>query len=62
MYGSKRTADENTEGYYIFQWTSEPYILQEDNKMKGYIPLVTAYAGEIVSNVVFLNILVNTYE
>ena len=62
MYGSKRTDDENTEGYYISQWTSEPYILQEDNKMKGYIPLVTAYAGEIVSNVVFLNMLVNTYE
>ena len=28
MYGVMRTDDENTDGYYVLQWTSEPYTLR----------------------------------
>ena len=55
MYGSMRTDDKSTDGYYVLQWTSEPYTLQEDKEMEGYIPAITAYAGKIVYNAVFLN-------
>ena len=30
MYGATRIDDESTDGYYVIQWTSEPYILQKD--------------------------------
>ena len=30
MYVAMRTDDDSTDGYYILQWTSEPYTLQED--------------------------------
>ena len=55
MYGSKRTYDESTDGYYVFQWTSESYTLQEDKEMEGYIPPITVYTGEIVCDAIFLN-------
>ena len=41
--------------YYVVQRTSEPYTLQEDNRMKDYTPLITSYVGEIVCDAVFLN-------
>ena len=41
--------------YYVVQLISEPYTLQEDNKMKDYTPLITSYVGEIVCDAVFLN-------
>ena len=50
-----RTADESTDGYYVLQRISELYILQEDKGMEGYIPTITAYAGEIVCGTGFLN-------
>ena len=55
MYGAIRTDDESADEYYILQWTSEPYKLQEDKEMQGYSPITTAYAGEIVCDAVFLN-------
>ena len=55
MYGTMRTVDESTDEYYGVKWTHDPYTLQEDKEMKGYIPLVTTYEGEIVNDVVFLN-------
>ena len=55
MYGAIWRDDESTDGYYVLQWKSEPYTLQEDKEMKGYTPQITAYAGEIVCEVVFLN-------
>ena len=48
MYGAMRTDDESTDGYYVLQWTSEPYTIQEDKEMEGYTPTITVYAGEIV--------------
>ena len=55
MYGAIRTNDESADGYYVLQWTTEPYTLQEDKEMQGYLPITTAYAGEIVCDAVFLN-------
>ena len=56
IYGAIRIDDESIDGYYVVQWTSELYILQEYNEMKGYTPLVTVYSGEIVCDAVFLNL------
>ena len=55
MYGVMRTNDESSDEYYVLQWTSELYILQEDKEMKGYTATITVYAGEIVCDAVFLN-------
>ena len=53
MYGAMKTDDESTNEYYVLQWKSEPYTLQEDKEMESYIPPITAYAGEIVCDDVF---------
>ena len=53
MYRSMRTDDKSTDGYYVLQWTSEPYTLQEDKEMEGYSPAITAYACEMVCDAVF---------
>ena len=55
MYGAMRTDDEISDGYYIIQWTSIIYTLQEDKEMKSYKSAITAYDGEIVYDAVFLN-------
>ena len=55
MYCAMRTDDEITDGYYIIQWTSIIYTLQEDKEMKRYKSAITAYEGEIVYDAVFLN-------
>ena len=52
--------DENADGYYVIQWTSEPYTLYKDKEMKGYTPPITAYADEIVCDIVFLYPVPNT--
>ena len=50
MYGVMRIDDEQTVGYYIVQWISEPYTQQENKFMGGYEPPIKSYAGEIVCN------------
>ena len=55
MYGSMRTDDESTDEYYVLQWTSESYTLQEDKEIEGYTPIIIAYAGESVCDAVFFN-------
>ena len=59
MYGAMRTDDESTDGCYILQWISESHTLQEDKKMEGYTPQITASVGEIVCDVVFLILYLN---
>ena len=39
--------------YYVVQFRSESYILQEDMYMKGYEPPIKAYVEEIVCGVRF---------
>ena len=55
VYGGIRTNNESADGYYVLQWTTEPYTLQEDKEMQDYLPITTVYAGEIVCDAVFLN-------
>ena len=55
MHGAMRTDDENTDGYYVLQWTSGQYTLKEDKEMENYTPTITVDAGEIVYDAVFLN-------
>ena len=59
MHCTMRIDGENTDEHYIVQWTSEPQTLQEDKEMKGCIPLVIDYVGQIVCGVVFLNPVLN---
>ena len=54
MYAVIRTDDESTDGYYVLQWVSEPYILQKEKEIESYTPQITAYAGEIMCGAVFL--------
>ena len=42
MYSAMRIDDKSTDTYYIIQWTNEMYLLQEDKKMEGYKPTITA--------------------
>ena len=59
MHWAMRTDDESTDWYYVLQRINELYILQEDKEMEGYISAITAYAGEIVCDAVFLNTVPN---
>ena len=43
-YGAMRIGDDSTDRYYIAQWTSEPYTLQEDKNKKCYTPPVIVIA------------------
>ena len=60
MYGAIKTNEERNDGYYIIQWTSEMYTLQEDIEIEYYKPTITTYEGEIVCNTVFINLVPNT--
>ena len=55
IYRSMRIDDEIIDGYYILQWISEPYTLQEDKEMEEYTPSTTAYIGESVYDAVIIN-------
>ena len=35
MNGAIRTDDESADGYYVLQWTTEPYTLLEGKKIQG---------------------------
>ena len=39
VYGAIRTDDESANGYYVLQWTTEPYTLQEDKECRVIYPL-----------------------
>ena len=54
-YGAFSTLDEDADGYYIVQWTSTPYTLQEDMELKEYTPAIRIKAGELVCDAVYYN-------
>ena len=54
-FGAMRTDDEATQGYYLVKWITKPYTVQEDIIMKGVEPQQTAFAGEIICDVLFWN-------
>ena len=53
MYAAMKIDDESMDKCYVLQWTSEPYMLQEDKEMKGHTSTVIVYAGEIVCDPFF---------
>ena len=46
--GAFRTEDENADGYYLVQFTSEPYTLQEATLLTEYEPPLQLDEGELV--------------
>ena len=42
-FGAMRTNDEATQGCYLVEWLSEPYIMQENTVMKGVDPPHTTF-------------------
>ena len=59
-YGALATNDNNIKvGYYILQWTSTPYPLQEDISVNTFNPPLMLKAGEIVCDAVYLNAVPN---
>ena len=44
-FGVMRTNDEATQGYYLVDWLSEPYIVQDYTNMKGVDPPQTTFVG-----------------
>jgi hypothetical protein len=53
-YGAFSTEDPHADGYYIVQWTSDPYTLQEDLQLTDYDPPVIIPAGELVCDAKYL--------
>ena len=46
--GAFSTLDENAAGYYVVDWMSEPYTLQDDVELAEYTPAMWLKAGELV--------------
>ena len=59
-YGAMRTDDPATDGYYIVEWSSNVYIARDDIVMKGCNPPEYSYAGEIVCEAKFQNLVSKT--
>jgi hypothetical protein len=53
--GSFLTNDADSDGYYVVEWTSEPYTLQEAGTLVEYDPLLHLEKGELVSDGQYLN-------
>jgi hypothetical protein len=53
--GAFSTEDEETSGYYIVEWTSEAYTLQEDTALTEFDPPLQLQAGELVVDATYLN-------
>ena len=55
-YGVMRTDNPSTDGYYIVEWESNVYTVQDDIVMKGHNPPEYAYAGEMMCKARFWNL------
>jgi hypothetical protein len=53
--GSFLTNDADSDGYYVVEWTSEPYTLQEAVTLEAYDPPLHLEKGELVSDGQYLN-------
>jgi hypothetical protein len=54
--GAFSTEDEETSGYYLVEWKSEAYTLQEDKVLTEFDPPLELQAGELVVNATYLNL------
>ena len=52
--------DSATTGYYLVEWTSEPYTLQEDTELTEYEPPIRLKAGELVVEAEYFEIVPRT--
>ena len=53
--GLATTEDEETSGYYLVEWKSEAYTLQEDTVLTEFDPPLELQAGELVVDATYLN-------
>jgi hypothetical protein len=53
--GAFAMEDEETSGYYLVEWKSEPYTLQEDTELTEFDPPLELQAGELVADATYLN-------
>jgi hypothetical protein len=53
--GAFSTEDEETSGYYLVEWKSEAYTLQEDTVLTEFDPPLKLEAGELVADATYLN-------
>ena len=52
-FGELRIYNTATDGWYIVQWISDVYILQDNISMKGYTHSEYTYTGEMVGAATF---------
>ena len=52
-FGAMKTNDDATQGYYLVEWLSESYTVQDNTVIKGVDPQQTSFTGEIINGVVF---------
>ena len=55
MHGAMRIDAVSTDGYYVLQWTSEPYTLQKYKEIEDYTPLIIVCVGEMVCDAICIN-------
>ena len=53
--GAMATTDDDADGYYIIEFTSEAYTLQHDIELDEYTPAVHIAAGELVCEALYRN-------
>ena len=54
-YGALATDDPDAKGYYVLQWTSNPYTLQDDTELTEYDPPEIVEKGTLVCEGNYLN-------
>jgi hypothetical protein len=54
--GAFSTEDDKTSGYYLVEWKSEAYTLQEDTILTEFDPPLELEAGELVADATYLNL------
>jgi hypothetical protein len=53
--GAFMTEDPDTDGYYVVEWSSSPYTLQEDVELDEFDPPLRLSAGELVVDAHYYN-------
>ncbi len=54
-FGAFLTDDKESDGYYVVQWTSDPYTLQNSVQLEEYKPPLHLEAGELVCKARYLH-------
>lgn len=54
--GAFSMGDKETSGYYLVEWKSKAYTLQEDTVLTEFVPPLELQAGELVVDAMYLNL------